>query len=157
MQVNAINSNVNSTNFGGVTKLVNVFKNGKSAQTKLVTYYSDKGKWLGAHLAEPNGDLKGIRFFSNGTCVNYETIHGAGNKGRYLALEYDEKFCKNGSKPVAFIFDLKKFKEHFEEMPTLKDVKKFISKIKKDTDTQQYDPIREYFDVKAKKVVDIFS
>lgn len=134
MKINNISSS--NQNFYGVSKAITTFNYGKT-KTQIIEFLGDRGNNVGIQLRLGNGDVQGYRQFSNNTRFSYDTIHGHLNKERLVSLAYITDFGKQNGVFKYYVCNFKKFKEHIDELVTLKGIKNFIADIKKHPDTRE--------------------
>lgn len=138
MKVSAVNSN--SANFGGLQKLV--YKTGGVTKTCLFSTTSSGNlpKKVGEFVLKSNGDVAGRRTFANGSVISFDTSHGSLFKEPYVPYEFKFPNGKKGFARRSFVFDLQKFKENFEQLTTLKGIKKYLKDVESAPKITKYEP-----------------
>ena len=138
MKVSAVNSNTQS--FGAISKLV--YTTGGVQKTCLFSKTNSPNlpKKVGEFLLKQNGDVAGKRTFANGASISFDTSHGSLFKEPYVPYELKFPDGKKGFSRRLFVFDLQKFKENFEQLTTLKGIKKYLADIEKAPKKTKFEP-----------------
>lgn len=138
MQVQKVSSN---QNFSGVSKIL--ISTAKGADATI--FLSAKGKTVGKHIVNQNGDICGWRKFKGGESIEYSTtdisdLSKPPQKSKAVTLTYKYKNDKGGYFRKWFVFNFNKFNENIRELTSLTGIKRYLTKIEKSAKKTSFKP-----------------